>query len=249
MPTLKGKAALVTGSSRGIGAAIAKHLASEGAHVAVNYAGSTDRAEGVVAEITGAGGAAFAVQADVGAQDDVTRLFTEVDARFGGALDILVNNAGVFEMHPITSAGLDDFDRTMRINVRGVFDVTRHAVSRLRDNGRIITVGSCMADRSMMPGSAIYSMSKAAVAGLSQGWAHDLGERGITSNVIHPGPIDTDMNPDVAENPAAEMVKAMTTLKRYGTADEVGALAVYLASPASQFVTGQTITIDGGLNA
>lgn len=249
MSTLKNKTALVTGGSRGIGAATAKALAAEGARVAVNYGRSKDRAEAVVAEIKKAGGDAFTVQADVADPKEVERLFAEVDKAFDGSLDILVNNAGIFELQHISEATLDDFDRTNRTNVRAVFDVTRHAVKRLRDNGRIITTGSCMADRGMFPGTAVYNMSKAAVAGLTRGWAQDLGERGITANVVQPGPIDTEMNPDTDDNPAAETMKSMTTLKRYGNAEEVANLIVFLASPASSYISGQTVTIDGGLNA
>ncbi len=249
MSALKGKSAIVTGSSRGIGAAIARRLAADGAHVAVNYAGSKDRAEAVVKEITAAGGKAFAVQADVSNPADVARLFDEADAHFGGSLDILVNNAGIFEIKAMGDSQLEDFDRTMNINVRGVFDTTRHAVPRLKNGGRIITVGSCVATRSMMPGLAVYGMSKAAVAGLTRGWAQDLGDRGITANCVQPGPIDTDMNPDSPDNGGAEMMKSMTTLKRFGKADEIAALVGFLASPESQYITGQTVTIDGGMNA
>ena len=249
MAQLKNKTALVTGGSRGIGAATAKALAAEGARVAVNYGGSKDRAEAVVAEIKAAGGDAFAVQADVGDPASVEKLFERLDSEFDGSLDILVNNAGIFELQHISEATLDDFDRTNLVNVRAVFDVTRHAASRLRDNGRIVTTGSCMADRGMFPGTAVYNMSKAAVAGLTRGWAQDLGERGITANVVQPGPIDTEMNPDSEENPAAAGIKPMTTLKRYGTAQEVADLIVFLASPASGYISGQTVNIDGGLNA
>ena len=249
MTQLKNKTALVTGGSRGIGAATAKALAAEGARVAVNYGGSKDRAEAVVADIKAAGGDAFAVQADVGDPASVERLFERLDSEFDGSLDILVNNAGIFELQHISEATLDDFDRTNLVNVRAVFDVTRHAANRLRDNGRIVTTGSCMADRGMLPGTAVYNMSKAAVAGLTRGWAQDLGERGITANVVQPGPIDTEMNPDSEENPAAAGIKPMTTLKRYGTAQEVADLIVFLASPASGYISGQTVNIDGGLNA
>ena len=249
MAQLKNKTALVTGGSRGIGAATAKALAAEGARVAVNYGGSKDRAEAVVAEIKAAGGDAFAVQADVGDPASVEKLFERLDSEFDGSLDILVNNAGIFELQHISEATLDDFDRTNLVNVRAVFDVTRHAASRLRDNGRIVITGSCMADRGMFPGTAVYNMSKAAVAGLTRGWAQDLGERGITANVVQPGPIDTEMNPDSEENPAAAGIKPMTTLKRYGTAQEVADLIVFLASPASGYISGQTVNIDGGLNA
>ncbi|MEO1008297.1 MAG: 3-oxoacyl-ACP reductase family protein [Planctomycetota bacterium] len=249
MKDLEGKVALVTGGSRGIGAAISKRLAERGAAVAVNYSGSKDRAESVAADINDAGGRAVAVQGDVSDPASVESMFRAVEQAFGPDLDILVNNAGVFELQGLHEATLADFDKTVGVNVRGVFDVTRHAAAKLRDGGRIITTGSCMGDRAMLPGAAIYSMSKAAVAGLTRGWAHDLAGRGITVNCVQPGPIDTEMNPDSDENPASGMMKDITALKRYGTADEVASLVSFLAGPESQYVTGQTLTIDGGVNA
>ncbi len=189
------------------------------------------------------------MQGDVGDPGSVERIFSAVDKEFGGKLDILVNNAALFEMGPVTETSLEDFDRLTRVNVRGVFDVTRHAVKRLRDNGRIISIGSIMGQRGMMPGSSIYGMSKAAVAGLTRGWAHDLSPRGITVNCVEPGPINTDMNPDIAENPGADMMKAMTAMKRYGKPEEVAALVVFLARPESQYITGQSIGVDGGMQA
>ncbi|MEM9084063.1 MAG: 3-oxoacyl-ACP reductase family protein [Planctomycetota bacterium] len=246
---LAGKTALVTGGSRGIGAATSKRLAREGAHVAVNYSSSPDNARAVVDEIRSTGGNAFVVQGNVASPDAVESMFAELDQRFSEGIDILVNNAGIFELAPITETTLADFDRTMQVNVRGVFDVTRHAVQRMNDHGRIITLGSCMGDRSMFAGSAIYAMSKSAVAGLTKGWAHDLGERGISVTCLQRGPIDTDMNPDVEDNPGAAYVKPLTTLKRFGTAEEVAELIGFLASPGGGYISGQTITIDGGLNA
>lgn len=246
---LKGRTALVTGGSRGIGAAIAKHLAAAGATVAVNYNANRERAEAVVAEIKGAGGNAFAIGGSVDDPAAVEKLFAELDTHFDGSLDILVNNAGVAEMAPITEATLELFDKTMGVNVRGVFDVTRHAAKRLNDNGRIIIIGSGIGDRAMLGGTSVYAMSKSAVQGLARGWAHDLGQRGITSNVVQPGLTDTDMNPNHEDNPMAAALTPSTTLKRYASADEIAAVVAFIASPAASYITGQTITADGGINA
>jgi len=243
------RTALVTGASRGIGAAIARRLAADGFAVGVNYLRSRDRAEVLVGEIVDAGGRAVAIGGDVSAPEDVAAMWQTFDRELGPELDVVVNNAGIFERHDIADAGLDAFDHMMRLNVRGVYDVTRHAVGRLREGGRVIVIGSCMADRGMMTGSALYNMSKAAVAGLVRGWARDLGPRGITANCVQPGPIDTEMNPDTEESPGAAALRAMTALDRFGTPDEIAALVSFLARPESAFLTGATLTADGGLNA
>ena len=249
MGTLEGKTALVTGASRGIGAAIARQLAAEGAAVALTYAGNPSETERIADEITAEQGRALACRVDISSPDSVASLFATLDAELGEGLDILVSNAGVMENKPIQDCTLDDLDRIMNVNVRGTFEVTRHAAERLRDGGRIITVGACLADRTIVPGMAIYAASKAAIAAFTRGWAQDLGPRGITATCVQPGPIDTDMNPDVEQNAFATMLTAATTLKRYGTAAEVASLVTFLASPASQYITGTTIDVDGGLNA
>jgi len=247
---MMGKTALVTGGSRGIGAAIAKRLASEGAHVAVNYARSKEAAEAVVREIQSAGGQAFAVQAEVSDPHQVSELFTALDERFGGRLDILVNNAGAFEVTPIEQADLEHLDRMMSVNVRAVFAVTREAVHRMPTGGRIVSIGSCLGERLPFPGGAAYGASKAAVQLLDRGWARDLGAKNITVNTVQPGPIDTDMNPgDPSKNPGAEGQKQMTALGRYGKPEEVAAAVAFLASPEASYITGATLNVDGGLNA
>lgn len=247
---LGGKVAVVTGGARGIGAACARALSGAGAAVAVNYASRADKAGEVVAAITAAGGRAVAVQADLGRDDGAATLFAAVDRAFGGPLDILINNAGIFELQHVQEATAEHFDRTVAVNIRGVYLATAEAVKRMRDHGRIITIGSCMADRAMMPTAAVYSMSKAAVAGLTHGWAQDLGGRGITVNCVQPGPVNTDLNPaDPQVNPMAGPTAQMTTLKRYGTPQEVAHVVLSLAMPDASYLTGQTITVDGGINA
>ncbi|MEM8781528.1 MAG: SDR family oxidoreductase [Planctomycetota bacterium] len=247
MSTLSGKNALVTGGSRGIGAATAKQLAADGAHVAVNYANSSDRAEQVVAEINAAGGKAFAVQADVSKPDQVATMFATLDQRFGGKLDILYANAGVYEVAPIGQADLAHFDKSLDINVRGVIIVMLEAVKRLQDHGRIIVTGSVLGERIPFPAHSAYGMSKSAVQGLVRGWARDLGPRNITVNCLQPGPIDTEMNPDSDQNPGAEPQKGMTTMGRYGRAEEVAQAVAFLARPDSGYITGGTLNVDGGI--
>lgn len=247
MADLSGKLALVTGGSRGIGAATAKQLAADGAHVAVNYAGSQARAEQVVADIQAAGGQAFAVQADVSNPDQVAAMFAQIDEKFAGKLDILYANAGIYEMAPVQEADLAHFDKTLDINVRGVITVMLEAVKRLRDHGRVIVTGSTLGERVPFPALSAYAMSKSAVQGLVRGWARDLGPRNITVNCLQPGPIDTEMNPDSDENPGADPQKGMTTMGRYGQAEEVASAVAFLARPDSGFVTGGTLNVDGGI--
>jgi len=246
----KDKRALVTGGSRGIGAATAKRLAAEGAHVAVNYARSGDAAEAVVREIVDAGGRAFAVQAEVADPAQVEAMFRSLDAAFDKRLDILVNNAGAFAVLPIDKADLEHFDSQMSVNARGVFAVTRQAVSRLSDGGRIVNIGSCLGERLPFAGGAAYGASKAAVQLLGRGWARDLGSRGITVNTIQPGPIDTQMNPaEASKNPQADYQRQLTALGRYGKPEEIAAAVAFLASPEAAYITGATLNVDGGFNA
>jgi 3-oxoacyl-[acyl-carrier protein] reductase len=246
MSELSGKVALVTGGSRGIGAAIVKRLAREGAHVAFTYASRADEASKVAATVQELGLRSLAVQAD-SAQPEAVVAAVERTVRELGRLDVLVNNAGIAVMAPVEKFSLADFDRTFAINVRSVFVATQAALAHMKDGGRIINIGSCNAERMPFAGGAAYAMSKAALQGLVKGLARDLGPRGITINNVQPGPIDTDMNP--AEGAFAESLKKLMAVPRYGTADEIAALVAYLAGPETGFVTGASLMIDGGFTA
>ena len=243
---LTGKVALVTGGSRGIGAAIARRLASDGADVAITYARAQQRADEVVRDLRGAGRRAVAIAAEAA---DAAAVRAAVGTTIGelGRLDVLVNNAGIAVLQPLEQFTLEEFDRMVAVNVRAVFVAAKEAARHMGDGGRIITIGSVNADHMPFAGGAVYAMTKAAVAGLTRGLARDLGPRGITVNTVQPGPIDTDMNP--AEGAFADSVKKLTALGRYGASDEVAGLVAYLASPAAAYVTGASLTIDGGFGA
>ncbi len=243
MPQLKGKVALVTGGSRGIGAAIAKRLAREGANVAITYANAQSKADEVIRAVQAAGGRALALRADSGDSKAVQAAVTET-VRVLGRLDVLVNNAGIALMGPLEKFSLDDFDRMVAVNVRAVFAAAQQAARHMSDGGRIITIGSVNAERMPFEGGSVYAMTKAAVAGLTRGMARDLGPRGITVNTIQPGPIATDMNPP--EGDFAESLKSLMALKRYGRGDDIAGMVVYLAGPDASFVTGASLTVDGG---
>ncbi|HNB73903.1 MAG TPA: 3-oxoacyl-ACP reductase family protein [Acidobacteriota bacterium] len=243
---LSGMVALVTGGSRGIGAAIAKRLAQDGAAVAITYASSSSKADEVVAAIEAEGGRALAVHADSADADAVKNAVAET-AKVLGGLDILVNNAGVAIMKPFDEFTLDEFDHLVNINVRGVFVGIQEASRHMRDGGRIITIGSVNGDRVPFPGGSVYALTKAAVAGLTRGLARDLGPRGITVNNVQPGPVNTELNPE--NGPFAEMLKGIMALPRYGKDDEVASLVAFLASPEAAFITGASIDIDGGFKA
>ncbi|MEQ8969345.1 MAG: 3-oxoacyl-ACP reductase family protein [Coleofasciculus sp. C1-SOL-03] len=246
MADLKGKKALVTGGSRGIGAAIAKQLASEGADVAITYRKSTETADQVVTKIKQYGVNGVAIQADAMQAENVAAAVKEAIGQFGG-LDILVNNAGIFELKPITETTLEDFDRMMQVNVRAVFAAVREAVQVMGEGGRIITIGSVNADVMPFAGGSLYAMSKGAVAAMSRGWTRDLGSKGITVNTVQPGPIDTDMNPE--DGAFGETLSAMTAVGRYGKPQEVAELVTFLASPKAGNITGATLNVDGGMTA
>lgn len=245
---LAGKVALVTGGSRGIGAATARALADDGADVAISYSASREKADEVVRDLKSKGVKAEAFQADQADAKQVTKLVQAVVEKFG-RLDILVNNAGVFEQGALgdPAANLERLDREFAVNVGGVVTAVREAVKVLPEGGRIITVGSVIASRASFPGIAGYAATKAAVAGYTKGWARDLGPKGITVNVVQPGPIATDMNPDSGD--FAEVQKASLALGRYGKATEVAAAIAFLASPEASFITGTTLDVDGGFLA
>ena len=248
MSDLTGTVALVTGGSRGIGAATAKRLARAGAAVALSYNASPDRAQAVVDAISETGGTAQAYQADAADPEAVAALVEQVAADHGG-LDILVNNAGVYRAGPVHDFSDADYDASLDVNVRGTFAAIRAAVPHLRDGGRIVNVGSVVAGVGF-PGLAVYSASKAAVTALSGVVAKELGGRRITVNTVHPGPIDTEMNPaDPDHNPGADMQASATALGRYGTAEEVAEAVTFLASPAASYITGAELAVDGGLTA
>ena len=243
---LEGKKALVTGGSRGIGAAIAQRLAADGADVAITYAGNIDAANTTVRAVQAAGRKGVAIQADAGDAAAQARAVAEAYEALGG-LDILVHNAGVFMMAPLGQDGAGDtFARSFAVNVTGVNAGSEAAASLLADHGRIIIIGSVNAHHSIVSGLGIYGATKAAVAGLARGWVRDLAPRGITVNVIQPGPIDTDMNP--ATSDFADFFRPMIPLGRYGRADEVASLAAFLASDEAAFISGATIDIDGGFS-
>jgi 3-oxoacyl-[acyl-carrier protein] reductase len=243
---LNGKAALVTGGGRGIGAGIAKRLARDGADVAVTYVRGAEAAQDVVRAIEAMGRRGLAVQADAADPAAVTAAVDQVASAFG-RLDILVNNAGTFIPGGIGEVTIEMYDQTFGTNVRGLFAATVAAARRMGEGGRIINIGSINADRMPFPGGAVYAASKAAVHGLTRGFARDLGPRGITINTVQPGPVDTDLNPDNSE--FAVMLKAQMAVPRYAHADEVAAMVAYLAGPETAMVTGSTLTIDGGFGA
>ncbi|MDX6530208.1 MAG: 3-oxoacyl-[acyl-carrier protein] reductase [Blastocatellia bacterium] len=238
---LAGKVALVTGGSRGIGAAIAKRLAAEGASIALTYSKGADAAASIVKEIERVGGKADAADADA------VRNAVETTVETFGRLDVLVNNAGTAIAMSVEEMTLDDFDRLFAVNVRGAFVATQAALKHIKSGGRIIMIGSCLGERVFIPGMAPYSATKGAIKMFTQGLARELGARGVTVNNIQPGPIDTDLNPASGEWAAGQ--KAAVPLDRYGRTDEVAALVAFVAGPESSYINGANLTVDGGINA
>jgi 3-oxoacyl-[acyl-carrier protein] reductase len=243
---LEGKTALITGGSRGIGAAIAKRLAVEGANVAITYTKGADAASSVVKEIERGGRKAIAIQADATDAKAVNAAIAKAVATLG-PIDILVNNAGTAIPKKFEDATLEELDQVIGLNIRGVFLATQAALKQMRNGGRIIMIGSCVGERNMTPGLAAYSATKGAVKMFAQSLSREVGSRGITVNNIQPGPIDTDLNP--AAGDWATPQKANTALSRYGSVDEVAALVAFVASPEASYITGANLTIDGGTNA
>jgi 3-oxoacyl-[acyl-carrier protein] reductase len=243
---LTNKTALVTGASRGIGAAIAKRLAADGASVAITYSKGAAAAAEVVKDIESSGGKAIAIQADATDVGAVNAAVEQVIKTFG-QLDILVNNAGTAIPKPFEEATLDELNTVIDINLRGVFIATQAALKHLPDGGRIINIGSCVGERSMTPGLAAYSATKGAVKMFTQGLSREVGPRGITVNNVQPGPIDTDLNPAAGDWATPQI--ANTALKRYGHVADIAAMVAFVAGPEASYITGASLTVDGGTNA
>jgi 3-oxoacyl-[acyl-carrier protein] reductase len=246
MSNLTNKVALITGGSRGIGAAIAKRLSADGASIAFTYAKDATSANEVVRAIEQKGGKAIAIKADGGDASAVKAAVAKTVETYG-QLDVLVNNAGTAIPKPFEETRLEDIEHVLNLNVRGVMVATQEALKHLKSGGRIIMVGSCVGERVIAPGLVSYSATKGAVKMFTQGLAREIGGRGITVNNVQPGPIDTDLNP--AGGDWAVSQKAATALGRYGTVDEVASLVAFLAGPESSYITGANLTVDGGTNA
>lgn len=245
-PVLAGKVAFVTGGSRGIGAAIVRRLVRDGAAVAFSYASSSAPADELARSIQAEGGRALALKID---SADAAALTAGIDeaARAFGKIDVLVNNAGVFLGGSLDDFSLEDFDKTLDINVRAVFVAAKAASRHMGEGGRIINIGSTNAERMPWPGGSAYAMSKSALKGLVQGLARDLGPRGITVNNVQPGPVNTDMNP--VDGPNAAAMHGLMALARHAHPEEIAGMVAYLSSPEAAFVTGASLNIDGGFAA
>ncbi|HTN90703.1 MAG TPA: SDR family oxidoreductase [Sorangium sp.] len=246
MAEFAGKVALVTGGSRGIGAAIVRRLARGGADVALTYVSAPERGRAVVADVEAAGRRGLAIAADSADAAAVVGAVERTVAELG-RLDILINNAGIALMGPLDAVTLEDVDRTLAIHVRSVFLASQAAARHMGAGGRIVSIGSCLAERVPWPGMTLYSTSKAALVGLTKGLARDLGARGITANLVQPGPIDTDMNP--ADGAGADGQRGLVAVGQYGSVDDIAATVAHLAGEGGRFITGATIAVDGGFAA
>jgi 3-oxoacyl-[acyl-carrier protein] reductase len=244
--TFANKVAFVTGGARGIGAAIVRRLAADGAAVAFTYQSSSDVADALAASITSAGGRALAIKADAADADAVVAAIGKTAAEFG-KIDILVNNAGVLRMGDVGEFTLKDFDDTVAVNIRAVFVAVQAVLPFMDKGGRIINIGSTNAIRMPFAGGAAYAMSKSALVGLVQGLSRDLAPRGITINNVQPGPVDTDMNPESGDFGGA--LHALMAIQRHGRPEEIAGMVAYVASPEAAFVTGAHLSIDGGFAA
>lgn len=243
---LAGKVALVTGGSRSIGAAVAKRLAADGACVALTYSASPAKAQEVVEAITNDGGRAMAILADAGEPAAVRAAVAQTVEAFG-RIDILVNNAGLALGGPIEGIEFDTYERMIAVNVTGVFVATQEAVRFMKEGGRIIHIGSSMTRYAAFPTASLYTLTKGAITGFNRSLVRDLGPKGITVNTVHPGPTDTDMNPD--GGPVSDIVKPGIALGRYGQSAEIASVVAFLAGPEASFVTGADIVADGGFTA
>jgi 3-oxoacyl-[acyl-carrier protein] reductase len=246
MNKLEGKIAFITGGSRGIGAAIAKRLAAEGANVAITYTKGADAAASVVKEIERTGRKAIAIPADAADAEAVKAAVEKTVATFG-RLDVLVNNAGTAIPKKFEETTLEEMDRMIDINIRGTFVATQAALKHMKPGGRIIMIGSCLGERVMTPGLVPYSATKGAVKIFTQALSRELGSREITVNNVQPGPIDTELNPATGDWAAPQ--KAATALGRYGRVDEIAAVVAFVAGPEASYITGANLTVDGGTNA
>jgi 3-oxoacyl-[acyl-carrier protein] reductase len=246
MSQLANKVALITGGSRGIGAAIAKRLAADGASVAITYAKDTTAASAVVKAIESTGGKAIAIQADAADPKAINAAVEKIVATLG-KLDVLVNNAGTAIPKLFEDTTLEEMDHMIDLNFRGILVATQAALKNMNNGGRIIMIGSCVGERNLTPGLVAYAATKGAVKMFTQGLSREVGSRGITVNNVQPGPIDTDLNPAAGDWAAPQ--KANTALNRYGTVDEVAALVAFVAGPDSSYITGASLTVDGGTNA
>ncbi|MBV6751935.1 3-oxoacyl-ACP reductase FabG [Pseudomonas chlororaphis] len=243
---LTGKVALIQGGSRGIGAAIVKRLAAQGATVAFTYVSSDAKARELQDSVIADGGKALAIKADSADAVAIRHAVSSTVEAFG-RIDILVNNAGVLAMAPLDEFKLEDFDRTLAVNVRSVFIATQEAARHMGEGGRVINIGSTNAERMPFAGGAPYAMSKSALVGLTKGLARDLGPKGITVNNVQPGPVDTDMNP--ATSDFADSLIGLMASGRYGRVEEIASFVAYLAGPEAGYITGASLTIDGGFSA